>query len=48
MCKNVFDLPDGSYSVSGIQEYIEYTTKNMKHYVLIILFIITSIGLIID
>ena len=48
MCKNVFDLPDGSYSVSDIQEYIEYITKNMKHYVLIFLFITSSIGLIID
>ena len=26
-----FELPDGSYSVSDIQNYIEYIIKNMKH-----------------
>ena len=26
-----FELPDGSYSVSDIQDYIEYIIKNMKH-----------------
>ena len=26
-----FKLPDGSHSVSDIQDYIEYITKNMKH-----------------
>ena len=25
-----FDLPDGSYSVSDIQDYFEYIFKNMK------------------
>ena len=26
-----FELPNGSYSVSDIQNYIEYIMKNMKH-----------------
>ena len=26
-----FKLPDGSYSVSDIQDYIECSMKNMKH-----------------
>ena len=26
-----FELPDGSYSVSDIQDYIECSMKNMKH-----------------
>ena len=26
-----FELPDGSYSVSDIQDYIECIIKNMKH-----------------
>ena len=26
-----FDLPDGSCSVSDIQDYIEYIIKNIKH-----------------
>ena len=26
-----FELADGSYSVSGTQDYIEYIIKNMKH-----------------
>ena len=26
-----FELPDGSVSVSDIQDYIEYIIKNMKH-----------------
>ena len=43
-----FELPDGSYSVSDIQDYIEFIIKNVKHYPLILLFIFTSIGLIID
>ena len=25
------ELPDSSYSVSDIQDYIEFITKNMKH-----------------
>ena len=28
---NEFGLPDGSYSVLDIQDYIEYFIKNMKH-----------------
>ena len=28
---NEFELPDGSYSVSDIQDYIVYIIKNMKH-----------------
>ena len=43
-----FALPDGSYSVSDIQGYIEYIIKNMKHYPLILLLIFTTIGLITD
>ena len=27
---NEFDLVDGSYSVSDIQDYVEYIIKNMK------------------
>ena len=30
-CNDDFDLTDGSYSVSDIQDYIEYIIKNMKH-----------------
>ena len=33
------ELSSGSYSVSDIQDYIEYIIKNMIHYLLIILFI---------
>ena len=43
-----FELPDGSYSVSVIQEYMEYIINNTKHYPLILLLIITSIGLLTD
>ena len=43
-----FELPDDSYSVSDIQEYIEYFIKSMKHCLLIVLVIFTSIGLITD
>ena len=28
---NEFELPDSSYSVSDIQDYVEYIIKNMKH-----------------
>ena len=31
MWNDQFELPDGSYSVSDIQNYIEHITKNMKH-----------------
>ena len=27
---NTFDLPDGSYSISDIQDYFEFIIKNMK------------------
>ena len=30
-CNDEFKLPDYSYSVSDIQDYIEYIIKNMKH-----------------
>ena len=26
-----FELPDGSYSVSNIEDYIEFINKKMKH-----------------
>ena len=40
--KNEFELPDVSYSVLDIQDYIEYIKRNMKHCLLIILFIFIS------
>ena len=43
-----FEFPDGFYSVSDIQDYIEYIIKNMKHYQLIVQFIFISTRLIID
>ena len=33
-----FNLPDGPYSTSGIQDYFEYITKNMKLMQIILLF----------
>ena len=27
---DTFNLPDGSYSISGIQDYFEFVIKNMK------------------
>ena len=30
MWNNKFELPDGSYSVSDIQDYFEYILKNME------------------
>ena len=27
---DTFDLPDGSYSISGIQDYFEFIIKNTK------------------
>ena len=33
-----FNLPDGSYSVSDIQDYFEYIIKNMKLLQIILLF----------
>ena len=43
-----FELSDGSYSVSDIQDYIERIIKNMKNYPLIVLFIFTPLELIRD
>ena len=40
---NEFKLPDGCYSESDIQDHIEYIIKNKKHYLLILLFVFTSI-----
>ena len=42
-----FELPDGSYSVTGSQNYIKCIIKNTKYYPLILLFIFISTGLII-
>ena len=42
-----FELPDGSNSVSVIQDYITLSLKKMKYYLLILLIIFTSIELII-
>ena len=42
------ELPDGSYSVSDIQDYIKYIIKNMKHQQQFLLFMFTSIELITD
>ena len=43
-----FGLPDGSYSVLDIQDFIKYIIKNKKHYPLIVLLICISPGLIRD
>ena len=43
-----FELPDGSDSVSNIQDYIDYIIKSTKHCLLVLLFLFTSIGLITD
>ena len=45
--KDEFELSDGSYSMSDIQDYVQYIIKIMKHYPLILLFILTSKELII-
>ena len=42
-----FELPDGSYSASDIQDHIEYIIKNTKQQQLL-LFMFTSIELMID
>ena len=42
-----FELPDGSYSVSDIQDHIEYIIKNTKQQQFL-LFMFTSIELMID
>ena len=44
MWNDKFELPDSSYSVSDIQYYIDYITKNIKLYPLILLFISASTG----
>ena len=40
---DTFDLPDGSYSVSDIQDYFEYNIKNMKLLQIILLYKFMSI-----
>ena len=45
---DVFELPDGSYSVSDIQDYIEYNIKKHETLTKFLLFMFTSIVLIID
>ena len=40
---DIFDLPDGSYSVSDIQDYFEYIIKNMRPEQIILLFKFMSI-----
>ena len=42
-----FELPDGSYSVSDIQDHIEYIIKNTKQQQFL-LFMFPSIELMID
>ena len=42
------ELPDGSHSVSDIEDSIEYTIKNMKHFPPVVLLIFSSIGLLAD
>ena len=42
------ELPDGLYSVSDVPDYIEYIIKRTKNCLPILLFIFTSIELIID
>ena len=37
-----FDLPEGSYSVSDIQDYFEYVIKNMKQQKIILPYKFTS------
>ena len=41
--RDTFDLPDGSYSVSDIQNYFEYNIKNMKLLQIILLYKFMSI-----
>ena len=41
-------ITDGSYSVSDIEDYIEYIIKNMKHSQWLHLFAVTPIESIID
>ena len=37
-CNDEFNLPNGSYSVSDIQDYFEYIIKNMKLLQIILLY----------
>ena len=37
MWNEEFELPDGSYSVSDIQDYFEYILKNMEKRLMIII-----------
>ena len=48
MWNDEFELHGSFYSVSAIEDYIEYIIKNMKHYPVIHLIIFASTGLIID
>ena len=43
-----FELPNPFYSLSHTQNYIKCIIKNTKYYSLVLLFVFTSIGLIID
>ena len=43
-----FDIPDGSYSVSDIQYYIQYIIKKHETKQQFLLFMLTSIELIIE
>ena len=47
MCNDDFELPEGSYLVSDIQNYINYIVKTIKNYLLILLFLFTTTRLII-
>ena len=40
------ELPDGFYLVADIQDYTEYIIKNIKHNLLILLFILITTGLV--
>ena len=37
MWNEEFELPDGSYSISDIQDYFEYILKNMEKRLMIII-----------
>ena len=43
-----FELSDGSYSLSDIQDYIEYIIKKHETLTQFLLFMFTSVELIID
>ena len=44
---NKFDLLDGSFSVTDFQDYIGHMTKYTNNYLIILLFMFTSIELIV-